>query len=80
MKRLFLLSLVGAALALSGCGGAPQQHTTEAAKPGMVKDPVCGMEIDPAKAVKAEHGGKTYSFCSNDCRDRFLKNPAEYTK
>src|SRR4029077_4066041 len=29
-----------------------------------VKDPVCGMIVDPQKAVgKSEHAGKTYYFC-----------------
>jgi len=31
----------------------------------MVKDPVCGMVIEPASAAgKAEHAGETYYFCS----------------
>jgi len=36
-------------------------------------DPVCGMEVDPAKpeALKLEHGGQAYYFCSSDCRDAF---------
>jgi len=39
------------------------------------KDPVCGMTVDPAKARSSgfiiEHAGKTYSFCSADCKKRF---------
>jgi hypothetical protein len=31
----------------------------------MEKDPVCGMQVDPQKAVgTSEHQGKTYYFCS----------------
>lgn len=45
----------------------------------MVKDPVCGMNIDEAKAVaRSEHGGKTYYFCSAHCKAEFDKNPAKY--
>jgi Cu+-exporting ATPase len=43
-------------------------------------DPVCGMKVDPATAKpKAEHGGKTYYFCSSGCREKFVSDPARYT-
>jgi len=43
------------------------------------KDPACGMEVDPAKAAaKSEHKGRTYYFCSQDCKDKFDKNPEQY--
>jgi Cu+-exporting ATPase len=46
-----------------------------------VKDPVCGMKIDPAKAqFKSEYEGKTYYFCSADCKTKFDANPAQYLK
>jgi RND family efflux transporter MFP subunit len=41
-------------------------------------DPVCGMEVDPAKAVHSEYGGKTYYFCSQNCKRDFDANPAKY--
>jgi uncharacterized protein len=34
-------------------------------------DPVCGMRVDRDKAVRVEHAGGTYYFCSESCRDRF---------
>jgi Cu(I)/Ag(I) efflux system membrane fusion protein len=38
----------------------------------VVKDPVCGNDLDEGKAksagLKSEHQGKTYSFCSNACQ------------
>jgi hypothetical protein len=34
-------------------------------------DPVCGMRVDRAKALRLEHGGRTFFFCSEGCRDRF---------
>ena len=44
-----------------------------------VKDPVCGMLVDPQKyASKAEHGGKTYYFCSTRCAERFEKEPEKF--
>jgi uncharacterized membrane protein YraQ (UPF0718 family)/YHS domain-containing protein len=43
------------------------------------RDPVCGMDVDPATAKeKAEHGGVTYYFCSAGCRAAFEKDPAQY--
>jgi uncharacterized membrane protein YraQ (UPF0718 family)/YHS domain-containing protein len=43
-----------------------------------VKDPVCGMTVDRAKAVTAEHGGHTFHFCSEHCRHAFETDPSEY--
>lgn len=37
----------------------------------MAKDPVCGMEVDEAKALRAERGGETFYFCSEGCRTKF---------
>ncbi|MCK0198685.1 heavy metal translocating P-type ATPase [Ancylobacter sp. 6x-1] len=45
----------------------------------MVKDPVCGMDVDPHTATeRAEHGGQTYYFCCAGCRTKFQANPAKY--
>jgi uncharacterized protein len=44
-----------------------------------VTDPVCGMKVDREKALTLEHAGKTYYFCSEDCRDQFSADPAAYT-
>jgi YHS domain-containing protein len=41
-------------------------------------DPVCGLRVDPATASRATHRGKTYSFCSEQHRELFQKNPAKY--
>jgi len=44
----------------------------------MVKDPVCGMEIEPATAYgKTEYAGRTFYFCSQHCSEEFKKNPRE---
>jgi Cu+-exporting ATPase len=44
-----------------------------------VKDPVCGMTVDPQKAArKVEHGGKTYYFCSARCAERFERDPQKF--
>ncbi len=44
-----------------------------------VKDPVCGMEIDPDGAAASEtYEGKTYYFCSEACHARFTAAPEKY--
>ncbi len=45
----------------------------------MVKDPVCGMEIDPTPAAgKSEYQGQTYYFCSPGCKREFDKDPKKF--
>jgi len=47
--------------------------------PVTVKDPVCGMEIEPATAYgKTEYAGRTFYFCSRHCSEEFNKNPEKY--
>jgi Cu+-exporting ATPase len=44
-----------------------------------VKDPVCGMDIDPdGAAAKTEYKGQTYYFCSAACHDKFKAEPEKY--
>ena len=45
----------------------------------MVKDPVCGMEVDP-KVTKysMEYKGNIYYFCSEKCLNDFTSNPEKY--
>ena len=43
-------------------------------------DPVCGMKVDRSKALRAEHAGRTYCFCSEHCRSQFEADPAAYTE
>ena len=46
---------------------------------GAVRDPVCGMQIAPTSAAgSVEHDGKTYSFCSRACVEKFRSNPSLY--
>ncbi len=47
----------------------------------MVKDPVCGMSVDPATtAHRANHGDQDYFFCSAGCRNKFVADPQRYLK
>lgn len=42
----------------------------------MIKDPVCGMTVDPSKTPHhAEHDGRAFHFCSAGCRTKFVADP-----
>ena len=59
-----------------GCG-----HASKSAKDdgNRVKDPVCGMTVDPHKTQhRAEQAGRTYYFCAAGCRAKFAANPERY--
>jgi YHS domain-containing protein len=46
----------------------------------MVKDPVCGMEVESGESEggNATFEGETYDFCSEECREKFEANPGAY--
>jgi YHS domain-containing protein len=45
----------------------------------MVKDPVCGMQVEKSKAsAQVEYKGKTYYLCSLSCKDKFVNEPKKY--
>jgi Cu+-exporting ATPase len=47
----------------------------------MERDPVCGTELMPGhEEAEFEYQGRTYHFCSRECRDLFAKKPSEYLK
>ena len=47
----------------------------------MVKDPVCGMIVDPLHAAGTyEHNERTYYFCSAHCVKRFGSDPESFLK
>jgi Cu+-exporting ATPase len=44
-----------------------------------VKDPVCGMDVDPSEAAGAHvHEGQTYYFCSTHCLEKFRADPSQH--
>jgi len=59
-------------------------HATAAAvsskaKPAkeMAKDPICGMVVEKATALKTERAGRAYYFCSSGCQRTFESPEAE---
>jgi Cu+-exporting ATPase len=51
----------------------------KATKPSkeMAKDPICGMVVDKATALKSERAGRAYYFCSVGCQRTFESPEAE---
>ncbi len=60
-------------------------HESKAAKSGKdmagekAKDPICGMVVDKATALKSERGGRAYYFCSVGCQ-RTFESPEQELK
>lgn len=48
----------------------------------LVKDPVCGMNVDPvsAKGGSSIYQNKTYHFCNHKCKIKFDAEPEKYIK
>ncbi len=45
----------------------------------IVKDPVCGMDVDTATATEqSEYQGQTYYFCGSACKEKFGLDPTQY--
>ncbi len=42
------------------------------------RDPVCGMDVDKATAVRTTHDRITFFFCSEKCRQQFERDPDEF--
>ncbi len=61
---------------------APAQ--SGATRSASVKDPACGMDVDPkdpsVAARKVEYKGKSYYFCSDECKRDFQNDPAAFVK
>src|SRR3990170_3932735 len=62
-----------------GCCGGNHDHASHAPGGATVRDPVCGMAVDPATSQhRFAYQGKTYHFCSAGCRTKFAADPSGY--
>jgi Cu+-exporting ATPase len=47
--------------------------------PNVVRDPVCGMEINVELAEeRSEYEGEIFYFCSDQCRNKFDEDPGRF--
>lgn len=57
------------------------RHPEAALDASRVKDPVCGMMVDPHTTNhRAPYQGKPYYFCSSGCQSKFMAEPAKYVE
>jgi P-type Cu+ transporter len=62
-----------------GAHAAAQSVPGHASAGGSVRDPVCGMTVDPqTTAHRQSLAGNTYYFCSGGCRAKFAADPQKY--
>ncbi|MGO4570886.1 heavy metal translocating P-type ATPase [Microvirga sp. 2TAF3] len=56
-------------------------HSEPATDAVKVKDPVCGMTVDPHTTPhRAQYHGKPYYFCSAGCQSKFTADPGKYAE
>lgn len=61
--------------------GGHHEHGQPSASANEVRDPVCGMTVDPHTAKhRSLHDGHPFFFCSLGCKTKFDDNPAKYLK
>jgi YHS domain-containing protein len=92
--NLLIVMIMTAALAFS-CNQGPKNEITsvpvvsavDSAKPKLTrdmvdnkKDPSCGMPLTAGLEDTVHYNGKVYGFCSEECKNQFLKNPAAEAK
>jgi len=78
--RNLALALVLAAPAATEFARAQDAKKTDQKPAEEAQDPVCGMTVKTATALKSDFKGKTYYFCSIDDQKAFDKSPATYIK
>jgi Cu(I)/Ag(I) efflux system membrane fusion protein len=66
--------------ALTSASAKPAESPGHVAATKLIKDPSCGMAVDPAKAAESGYSlayrGATYYFCSAKCKEKFQNNSA----
>jgi Cu+-exporting ATPase len=73
--------MTDASNAKAGCCGGHHDHPghADARSNATVRDPVCGMTVDPATSKhRFDHHGETFHFCSAGCRTKFAADPLRY--
>jgi len=65
--------------AKAGCCGGSSDHSTHGHDKTSVRDPVCGMMVDPATSKhRFGYRGETYHFCREGCLTKFAADPEKY--
>jgi len=71
-----LVAYVGALPAMEAAQPAPGEDAAN-----FDVDPVCGMKVRVTAETRSfEHAGKTFHFCSDQCKKQFASEPAKYDR
>jgi Cu+-exporting ATPase len=75
--------IAGGAAKGSSCDGGGHDHAghghRHADANAKVRDPVCGMSVDPATSRhRFDYRGETVHFCSTGCQTKFAADPQKY--
>ena len=81
-----LFALLAPLLLLLGCAGSPATTKPSSASAAHAECMVCKMNVDLAcidvavddKTPRYMYQEQTYYFCSDECRDKFTKDPAKF--
>ena len=84
--RLMMTSTLLCLSAIIGCSATPDEHGASATTQPHAECLVCKANADLACVDVAvdsttptySYNGKSYYFCSQECRNQFAKNPARY--
>lgn len=74
----FAVMAIGLVMGLAGNSIRVKPKASVFQNKGLAIDPVCGMNIEMAKAIKREYGGEVYYFCCPHCQQAFESSPGEY--
>ena len=81
MKLLILMLL---SIVIAGCATTAQPASTRPSAQCLVceknADLACIEVTVDANTPRYDYAGKTYYFCSEECRDKFAKNPSKFVK
>ena len=80
-KRFLLTRLIADELRLLGSLLGLSQRSMPVAQialPGELRDPVCGMRVDPSTGISLEVRGQKYYFCAPSCREIFERAPGRF--
>jgi uncharacterized protein len=72
-----LIRLMGGGTGGSRVGGGSAGESKAIYGGQMVRDPVCGVYVPKQTALVEHRNGRTHYFCSETCRDAFLRGKAE---
>jgi YHS domain-containing protein len=73
LKFLFAAFMIYLTLALFKKNKAVDDNKNKEDAVDLIKDPICGTFVDKETGYKVKFYDKIYYFCSEECRDKFIK-------